>query len=907
MDLNLQNFLNQTKNNQYNSQSWNQVIISNNLKSVQKPTLVPNSNMQNVKLNSNSVKDEFIKHKKQRNLVEKITDGIKNITHVGFGSKKAEKIIQNSTEEEAKKALNKYKATEETAAQTIGDTASAAAGVGVFYGILKGSKYLDAMVKTDAIPSALRNADAIIEKFKGTKLEKYTELIKKLTKGFKNSLSSKKTVVIAGGIAAMLVGGVVKKTLLKPNKKEYRLTKEQKKQLTRKEKRQLKKELKKGNFKENTKNFLTGAINGAAAPLLSLVGVAGAPIYAAGSFLLRHKTAQNDNGTIIEDLKNNAVITTLGTAAVSFAMIKSGKSYNVFAKNMDKVVKELQGKKLNKPDFETAKTTYAELEEILMGDESVREIIHGSESVEEQIQRLTEENIFAVKFKQISNSGDDLTRALRENCPPSRTLEEAQKAIDGLSRAGEYKVDKLLGVGTIAETYLAHDASGKEVCVKILKNGISKEKILQDKEKFAQLITKGAAKKALTEEQRFLLRNLDNLSDGILKEVDFKNEMEAAKKLKAFTKKANVVVPIKAEDGIYVMEKAKGISVDTLSKYCELSQEKEYLELTMKNIQSGKERYLSLEECKTRLAEVEEGFRKLRERAPEFKDFDLSDNEVKKFLNSYIDVYTEQFDKIEKTGKTLHADIHPGNVFVDIEALKSGNGKILTLIDTGNTVNLSAAQSKRALELTNYIQGANSKDITKYVLEGAKLPNGMTQEKAVELVEGEFNKLFFDYQTRLETVTNESLLSTANGIMKKHGIIPNDDQLNLNKARQSAKNSFDMLQQSFFGKKHGAKLESIMDNLGDAIDNNTGKIKEGSAAAVGIAKLGVDYGKVQLRKTTASKIQQIKNLFNNSPKNIIEELRNRNNQKKGSEKYITYKLKQLISSFNPESKFSMFE
>ena len=51
-----------------------------------------------------------------------------------------------------------------------------------------------------------------------------------------------------------------------------------------------------------------------------------------------------------------------------------------------------------------------------------------------------------------------------------------------------YVFKKCLGVGTIAETYLVTTPEGKDVCVKALKEGISKEKILADKQKFIELI-----------------------------------------------------------------------------------------------------------------------------------------------------------------------------------------------------------------------------------------------------------------------------------------------------------------------------------------------------------------------------------------------------------------------------------
>lgn len=98
--------------------------------------------------------------------------------------------------------------------------------------------------------------------------------------------------------------------------------------------------------------------------------------------------------------------------------------------------------------------------------------------MDEIINSLSDENIFAVKFLQIKNKGllsgeynkyEKISEALRENCPPTRTIEEAQEHINKLWGSSEYTISKLLGVGTVAETYLAKDKSGKEVCIKVLK------------------------------------------------------------------------------------------------------------------------------------------------------------------------------------------------------------------------------------------------------------------------------------------------------------------------------------------------------------------------------------------------------------------------------------------------------
>ena len=135
---------------------------------------------------------------------------------------------------------------------------------------------------------------------------------------------------------------------------------------------------------------------------------------------------------------------------------------------------------------------------------------------------------------------------MRESCPPTRTIEQAQQHINKMWGSNNYTVSKLLGVGTIAETYLAKDKSGKEVCIKVLKEGINADKIAKDKEKFIKLITGDTPQDKLTDNQKYLIRNINDLAEGISKEVDFVNEMNAAKELKKYTKTADVVVPMEA-------------------------------------------------------------------------------------------------------------------------------------------------------------------------------------------------------------------------------------------------------------------------------------------------------------------------------------------------------------------------
>lgn len=60
--------------------------------------------------------------------------------------------------------------------------------------------------------------------------------------------------------------------------------------------------------------------------------------------------------------------------------------------------------------------------------------------------------------------------------------------------------------------------------------------------------------------------------------------MNAAKELKKYSKVADVVVPMEAKPGIYVMEKAPGISVKTLVDYYNCESNIKYYKRHAKNI-----------------------------------------------------------------------------------------------------------------------------------------------------------------------------------------------------------------------------------------------------------------------------------------------------------------------------------
>ena len=831
--------------------------------------------------------DEYFRREKRKNngLIEKFYNKIKNLTGLGVGSKKVEKVVADAktgkaSPKEVLDITHKYHTSQENSAQLFGDAASVTAG-GITYFVLRRK------IK-------MLNSAAVLNK-NITKLTEKIGIPNKLSETFINlGKSNKKLMGLVLGTSA-LIAGSTKFWLLKFNRagsKEFivdenlygkkKTRNSYQKYLAKQEKKKLKKE----RIKTNFKNFASGMINGLMFPAFALGGIIGAPLYLVGNSLNRYFVANKTDkkksfGGYIDNLKTDGVIIGAATAAAAVPLVKKGNFIKVFDENLKKATDKLEKATLKTPDY-AGKSSYENLQDILFSNKTIDDVIYDSKiSIEDKIKKLTDENIFAVKFKQISNDRTELTKALRENCPPSRTLDEAKQYITNALGSG-YEIKKLLGVGTVAETYLAKSPDGKEVCIKIIKNGIDENKILKDKEKFINMVKN--SKDYTEDEKDFLLKNIEDLASGISKEIDLKNELEAANKLVPYTKIANVVKPIEVKNGVYVMEKAHGISLESLVElnsaklYKEALQENKKSHVFLKPASNSKlgQLLIGKKTKEEQIKAINQYIKRIEARTPEFGDISLSKKDIDNLINEYMKVLTEQFVKVEKNGKAIHADIHPGNIFIDINALKKKNkNKIFTLIDTGNVVEQNLEQSLRAVNLTSYTKRANVKDLTDYLLEGAKLPQGMTKEEATKKISEELKKSFFDTETKLNTVTNDSILTLGSNIMRKYNIIPGDTQMNLNKAKQSASNSLNHL------------LESLLRI----------RLKDVDGVMSGMSSLSKITADITLakRKFNAMIAKQEKDNLKILPlQEKIKQKNNPNNLPKNSEDYLIYKLKQLI-------------
>lgn len=855
--------------------------------------------VQYTKLNGGPLSyDEYWKGEKRKNtgLVERLYNKIKNTTGLGVGSKKVEEALAKVnngkiSEEDFTKTVTKYNSSQETSAQLFADLFSVGAAGLTYFGLRNvaklhhaGKKLNNKFGSTNKYLEYAENASSAINL--KTMKEFFGKILGKAAK------SKTKLAVLLTTMAAM-VGGGVKMNILQLNRigtEEYKTNKKDFNGARTARDKLLYKTQKKINRKEklesNFRNFVSGAINGALMPL-SVVGgaIVGIPAYFLGNSLNRYFVGQKHNEKSLNGYVNSFIDDGVGQFALGVAtlvpMAKKGKFSAVFDKNLEKAFNKINSNEKMIDNPYAGKTTYEQLNDLMFNSPKIRDILYGDGarygknlSINEQIQALSEENIFAVKLKQIQTN-DTLATAMQESCPATRTLEEATKEIQ--SKLGsDYKVKLNMGTGTIAETYLVEAPDGKEVCVKMLKKGINAEKIENDKQKFIDIVkTQTGMSDA---EKEYLIKNIEDLASGVRKEIDLENEKKAAETLVKFTKTAKVVKPIEVKDGLYIMEKADGIS---LKKLMELNNLDTYIKFTEKAIEKA-----TNEKDKQLYEKALKGYKADKEKlSTTYKDIVLNEKDTDYMIEEYMKVLVEQLYKTDAAGRTLHADIHPGNIFIDVKALKARSGKVFTLIDTGNTIDLTAEQAARSMRLTQYVKHGDTKDLAKYFIEDANLAeSNLTKQEAEQKVEEALNKVFFDSNIRLNVMDNKEVMKLTSNIMKSLKIMPGDSQLNLEKARTSADKSME----TFLNMWLNEAMSKIVTQDGHGQRILTGFLKAGKAA-----KKWNKYIELQHEQESKNLLQMLK-----SPKEYFKSQTNPNYKAANSEDYLVYHLKQDIKPKN---------
>jgi len=358
-----------------------------------------------------------------------------------------------------------------------------------------------------------------------------------------------------------------------------------------------------------------------------------------------------------------------------------------------------------------------------------------------------------------------IIRKIKSNCPASRSVDDAQGIIDGIYGSGKYtivrggKKDGLLGVGSIAESYLAKDSDGNEVVVKLLKKQFEDgKKVEKDKKALMKkiedksdikegfYITFGPQEHTIfsTEHQTYDKNLVENMCQVWEKETDLSQEAISAGQIKAQATKYQAIEPIDAKRSIFIMQKAQGVQLDS------------------------------------------------DDIAAKWQEAGLDEQDFSNFVDNYIAAYCEQlFALPDEAQKVVQSDPHGGNILVDlakIKGLKDKKSTPITIIDYGNTIKTTRkVAAKNLFNHIDYLFG-NTDLIARNLLSGADL-NGKNLEDEVRSLSLELKNNIFNCDTKIDTKNPIEIFRAANDFcieyMRRNNIIPNATNINQMKAEET--------------------------------------------------------------------------------------------------------------------------
>lgn len=438
--------------------------------------------------------------------------------------------------------------------------------------------------------------------------------------------------------------------------------------------------------------------------------------------------------------------------------------------------------------------------------------------IDRAMEKLEERGMDVNGFKDLQQ----IVKRIKSSCPTSRTIEEAQQILDR-EYGAQYKITKLLGVGSIAESYLAKSADDKEVVIKIVKQHfLDTDKIAADKSKILAKVEERAKPDyswftskqtiATPERKEYDINQLDNMYKVWGNEINLKEEALSAREIGQQSSTFQPVGVIDAKEHIFIMQKAPGVQLDS-DKF-----------------------------------------------AQKWKEAGLTEDDFKNFVENYVKVYCEQLFSLPKTGKkVVQSDPHGGNILVDVDLiknLKNGNtSKPITIIDYGNTTKTEQKQAiKNLFNHIDYLIG-NTDAIAEAMLEGAKLGSN-NKKKVIKEMSKALQQTIYNTDTRIDVDNPVKIFSTVNSFcldfMQKKNIIPNAAHINQMKAEET-----------YIISNLGC-LKNIADScnydLSKAVDRNT-VIKQ---LVNEMAKATQDSLKINPKLTTQEIAKRYKFFVNNS-------------------------------------------
>lgn len=343
---------------------------------------------------------------------------------------------------------------------------------------------------------------------------------------------------------------------------------------------------------------------------------------------------------------------------------------------------------------------------------------------------------------------------LRSNCTPTRTLNQAQAYANKIFGT-KYKIEKLLGVGSIGEAYLCKTNKGKNVVVKMIKKNVTEEQLNTEKKLISSVIDSFCFDQ---KKKDYAQVTINNLYEGWKKELDFNFEKEGAVNLAQGAKNFKVANVLdlgtektsKNATGI-VYELAEGISLDKIITMC-------------KTFKENPTKYLN-------------------EYKDEIKTHAWLKNPsdwLKELPKSYFKAINEM-NFIPKGDVIFsHGDPHAGNVFINFD--EKSKKIIPTFIDAGLTVKRSRKQTAENISyMTNYLIG-NSKELAKKLLDKASfVPTNKTYDELIDSISTELNKKLFKSGYNIRNFGNNQKI--IDSILDKKGIILSGEEAVFSKAQ----------------------------------------------------------------------------------------------------------------------------
>lgn len=358
-----------------------------------------------------------------------------------------------------------------------------------------------------------------------------------------------------------------------------------------------------------------------------------------------------------------------------------------------------------------------------VGPTKFAQIFSGDEKVLAQLERD-----FSPEFvKAMKNT--------KSKCYPTRSLEEAQLAVDNAFPGQNIKIKKQCGIASIGETYFVQRADGTEAVLKMIKNGVTKESLQLEEQLMDRAMQEFVTTPKNLEKYRAQMKNL--YADW-RKELSFADEFKYNKLLAKGAKRYSVAnaTQLSADETCLLMDKARGIKMEDLIKI--------------------------LEDYKANPTKFAENYAKEIAANPWLAD---PEKVARELPTTLLKTFDEQFMFLKKGGKAvMHGDPHMGNYFITL----GKDGKLMPeFIDTGSCVVRSAEQVKDDIRFfSNYFVG-NSRGVAEYFVKQCGYTRA-NKELITRQITKEIEKNIFGKTQNISEFSK--VQSNIEAILEKYGL-----------------------------------------------------------------------------------------------------------------------------------------